>query len=104
MFRFMGAGGATHPPWQDRVREAGRGWDLASGAGPGPGGDPGPGPGGNPGPGYDRPDDDRIPPPPPRIAAFCVTPAGHCRMGMRVPVGAPCVCYSGFGVFPGVGQ
>ena len=105
VFRFMGAGGATHPPWQRRVEEAGRGWDLARSGGTEPGGGT-TGPGGDRRSRYDRPGqrDSYRKPPPPRMAAFCVTPAGHCRMGMRVPVGARCICYSRFGVFPGVGR
>lgn len=44
------------------------------------------------------------PPPPPPMANACTTQHGSCALGVGLPVGAQCVCYTPQGNFPGMAQ
>jgi hypothetical protein len=45
-----------------------------------------------------------VPPPPPIQANACTTPAGSCPLGVALPVGAQCACFTPQGNFPGQAQ
>ena len=96
VFRQMGDGGTSHPPWQRRVAAAGQGWDGST-------------ENLDPDPNRPRRGGSNAPPPParPRMATICMTQYGFCRSNPRlgqVPVGARCACYTPYGVFPGIGR
>jgi hypothetical protein len=41
---------------------------------------------------------------PPTFARFCATQYGSCPMGVAIPAGSPCTCFTNWGPIPGVGR
>ena len=86
VFRQMGEGGSTHPPWRQRVAAAGEGWDRAGEVEPGPQRVPRPTP---------------VPAPSPRrYVQYCLDQFGNAVcVAPTNPPGSLCECYGiGYGL------